>query len=61
MAIVSEASGDAEVANNIGRIAIEADIGISEALQYELPPIGVRVKVVEPGAIQTTSADVRSI
>jgi hypothetical protein len=33
MAIVSEAGGDAEVANNVGRIAIEADIGSDIELQ----------------------------
>lgn len=27
--------------------------GLSEALQYELEPIGIRVKVVEPGVIRT--------
>ena len=30
--------------------------GLSEALQYELAPIGVRVKVIEPGAIRTDFA-----
>lgn len=27
--------------------------GLSEALQYELAPIGIRVKIVEPGGIRT--------
>ncbi|MEM9540045.1 MAG: SDR family oxidoreductase [Cyanobacteria bacterium P01_E01_bin.42] len=27
--------------------------GISEALQYELAPIGIKVKLIEPGAIKT--------
>lgn len=30
--------------------------GISESLQYELAPIGIKVKIVEPGAIQTDFA-----
>ncbi|MEN9798080.1 MAG: hypothetical protein RL653_1776 [Pseudomonadota bacterium] len=30
--------------------------GLSEALHYELGPIGVRVKIIEPGAIQTDFA-----
>jgi NAD(P)-dependent dehydrogenase (short-subunit alcohol dehydrogenase family) len=30
--------------------------GLSEALSYELAPIGVRVKIVEPGAIKTDFA-----
>ena len=30
--------------------------GLSEALHYELGPVGVRVKIIEPGAIQTDFA-----
>ena len=30
--------------------------GISEALSYELAPIGIQVKIVEPGAIATDFA-----
>lgn len=30
--------------------------GISEGLQYELAPIGIKVKVIEPGAIETDFA-----
>lgn len=30
--------------------------GITEALQYELSPLGIRVKLVEPGAIRTDFA-----
>ncbi len=30
--------------------------GITEALQYELTPLGIRVKLVEPGAIRTDFA-----
>lgn len=30
--------------------------GLSEALQYELAPLGIRVKVIEPGAIRTNFA-----
>jgi NAD(P)-dependent dehydrogenase (short-subunit alcohol dehydrogenase family) len=30
--------------------------GITEALQYELAPLGIRVKLVEPGAIRTDFA-----
>ena len=30
--------------------------GLSEALQYELAPLGVRVKIIEPGAIATDFA-----
>jgi NAD(P)-dependent dehydrogenase (short-subunit alcohol dehydrogenase family) len=30
--------------------------GLSEALQYELAPLGVRVKIIEPGAIRTEFA-----
>ena len=30
--------------------------GISEGLQYELQPIGIKVKIVEPGAIKTDFA-----
>jgi NAD(P)-dependent dehydrogenase (short-subunit alcohol dehydrogenase family) len=30
--------------------------GLSEALHYELGPLGIRVKIIEPGAIQTDFA-----
>lgn len=36
--------------DNTASIAIE---GMSEALHYELAPIGVRVKIVEPGFMNT--------
>jgi NAD(P)-dependent dehydrogenase (short-subunit alcohol dehydrogenase family) len=38
---------------NGSKFAVE---GISEALQYELAPLGVSVKIVEPGAIDTDFA-----
>jgi NAD(P)-dependent dehydrogenase (short-subunit alcohol dehydrogenase family) len=31
--------------------------GFSEALQYELQPLGIRVKIIEPGAIRTDFYD----
>lgn len=35
---------------NTSKFAVE---GFSEALQYELRPLGIRVKVVQPGSIKT--------
>lgn len=43
---------------NASKFAVE---GFSEALSYELASIGVRVKIVEPGAAPTTGFPKRSI
>jgi len=57
--IVNISSGAGKIAMPLGtlyhgtKFAVE---GISESLQYELEPIGVKVKVVEPGVIATDFA-----
>jgi NAD(P)-dependent dehydrogenase (short-subunit alcohol dehydrogenase family) len=54
--IVNISSGAGRIAMPLGalyhgtKFAVE---GISESLQYELGPIGIKVKVVEPGVIAT--------
>jgi short-subunit dehydrogenase len=54
--IVNISSGAGKIAMPLGtlyhgtKFAVE---GISESLQYELEPIGIKVKVVEPGVIAT--------
>jgi short-subunit dehydrogenase len=54
--IVNISSGAGKIAMPLGtlyhgtKFAVE---GISEALQYELEPIGIKVKIVEPGVIAT--------
>ena len=54
--IVNISSGAGKIAMPLGtlyhgtKFAVE---GLSESLQYELEPIGIKVKVVEPGVIAT--------